>query len=86
MDDVGPGGYLRLLALETGSCHTEHCLIVKTDHQRKPSTCSLFVMTPHVVGVDTFVGDRKRELVFLNVSFNNIEYLPPELGDLVLLK
>jgi len=29
---------------------------------------------------------RKRELMILNVSFNNIEYLPPELGDLVLLK
>lgn len=29
---------------------------------------------------------RKRELIVLNVSFNNIEYIPPELGDLVLLK
>lgn len=29
---------------------------------------------------------RKKELIFLNVSFNNIEHLPPELGDLLLLR
>lgn len=41
----------------------------------------------HTENVCTFsCGDRKRELMYLNVSFNNIEYLPPELGDLVLLK
>ncbi|CAN0401700.1 unnamed protein product [Pylaiella littoralis] len=36
--------------------------------------------------LDSVIWTMKRELVSLNVSFNNIEYLPPELGDLVLLK
>ncbi|CAM9937415.1 unnamed protein product [Ectocarpus sp. 12 AP-2014] len=36
--------------------------------------------------LDSVIWTMKRELIVLNVSFNNIEYLPPELGDLVLLK
>lgn len=38
------------------------------------------------LGPFAVVSDRKRELLCLNVSFNNIEYLPPELGDLLLLR
>ncbi|CAM9354279.1 unnamed protein product, partial [Discosporangium mesarthrocarpum] len=38
------------------------------------------------VVLDNVVWTMKRELLVLNISFNNIEYLPPELGDLDLLK
>ncbi|CAM9431572.1 unnamed protein product [Laminaria digitata] len=36
--------------------------------------------------LDSVIWTMKQELMYLNVSSNNIEYLPPELGDLVLLK